>query len=51
MEVLQETDPNHLMERPLYEWGEGTEQEEDEAIVELTMREETLRSNGTPLGL
>jgi hypothetical protein len=39
-----------LVESPLDKWGNSTGHEkEDEAVVQLTMREETPWSNDTPL--
>ena len=51
IEVLEETNSKLLVQSPLEERGDGTgQEEEDKAVVELTIREEPLRSNDTPLG-
>ena len=50
VEVLEEFEPELLVQSPLYKRCNGpSEEEKDEAIVELTLREQTLWSNDTPL--
>ena len=50
VEVLEKAHPEILVQSPLDKGNNGAyQEEEDEAIVELTMREQTPWSNNTPL--
>jgi hypothetical protein len=50
IEVLEELHLELLLERPLDHWCDDPDQEEEhEAVVELAMGEQTLRSDDAPL--
>jgi hypothetical protein len=50
VDIFEEADPELLVQSPLYQrCKRAGQEEEDEAVVELTVREQTLWSNDTPL--
>jgi poly(3-hydroxybutyrate) depolymerase len=50
IQISQESDPEALVQYPLDDWEHRTKQEEkDETIVKLSVREEMLRANYSPL--
>ena len=52
VDILETRQLELLVTRPLDEWRNSThEEEEEKAIVELTVRKDTLWSNDTPLGI
>ena len=52
VDILEKGQLELLVTRPLDKWCNSThEEEEEQAIVEVTVRKDTLWSNDTPLGI